>query len=139
MPGPYAWGQSSLAHLSTAHPLLQTLGRRVIKRADLPRDLRVLFGHRSKADQDKAFASGASKLRWPNSKHNSVPAVAVDIVPLEGGQVSWDWAHYHQIAPIIKDEWAKMQAEGLTGAAVLTWGGDWRSFKDGPHWELSGV
>lgn len=139
MPGPYAWGQSSLAHLSTAHPLLQTLGNRVIKRADLPRDLRVLFGHRNKADQDKAFASGASKLRWPNSKHNSVPALAVDIVPLEGGQVSWDWAHYHQIAPIIKDEWAKMKAEGLTGAAVLTWGGDWRSFKDGPHWELSGV
>ena len=135
----YAWGQSSLANLGTAHPLLQTLGHRVIKRADLPRDLRVLFGHRNKADQDKAFASGASKLRWPNSKHNSTPALAVDIVPLEGGQVSWDWAHYHQIAPIIKDEWAKMQAEGLTGAAVLTWGGDWRSFKDGPHWELSGA
>lgn len=139
MPGPYAWGQTSLTNLGTAHPLLQTLGHRVIKRADLPRDLRVLFGHRNKADQDKAFASGASKLRWPNSKHNSTPALAVDIVPLEGGQVSWDWAHYHQIAPIIKDEWAKMQAEGLTGAAVLTWGGDWRSFKDGPHWELSGV
>lgn len=136
---PYAWGSSSLAQIGTAHPLLQTLCHRLIKRADLPRDLRVLFGHRNKADQDKAFASGASKLRWPKSKHNSVPALAVDIVPLEGGVVSWDWAHYHALAPIVKDEWAKMAAEGLTGGAVLAWGGDWRSFKDGPHWELSGV
>ena len=136
---PYAWAQSSLAQIATAHQLLQTLCHRLIKRADLPRDLRVLFGHRSKADQDKAFASGASKLRWPKSKHNSTPSLAVDIVPLEGGAVSWDWAHYNALAPIVKDEWAKMAAEGLTGGAVLTWGGDWKSFKDGPHWELSGV
>jgi len=139
MPGPFAWGSASLAQIATAHPLLQTLCNRVIKRSDLPADLRCLFGHRGKADQDAAFARGASKLKWPKSKHNAQPSLAVDLVPIVAGQVSWDWKHYNAIAPIIKDEWAKMQAEGLTGSAVLTWGGDWKSYKDGPHWELSGV
>jgi len=138
MSGPFVWGAASLAQIATAHPLLQTLCRRVIVRPDLPYDLRCLFGHRTQADQDAAVARGASRLRWPRSKHNASPSLAVDLVPLVDGVVSWDWKHYDAVAPVIKNEWAKMRAEKLTGAAGLTWGGDWRSFRDGPHWELSG-
>jgi len=44
------------------------------------------------------------------------------------------------VAPVIRAEWAAMQAEGLVPAGVtLTWGGDWETLKDGPHWELSGL
>lgn len=140
MPGPYTWGKSSLAAIQTAHPLLIELCARVIRRRDLPHDLRCLVGHRDQAGQEAAFKAGASKLRWPKSKHNSVPSLAVDLAPLAGGGVSWDWAHYHAVAPVIKDEWAKMRAEGIVPPGVgLVWGGDWKSFRDGPHWELSGV
>ena len=139
MPGPYVWGARSRSRLDTCHPLLITLLDRVIKRADLPLDLSVLCGERNAVEQAQAFKSGASKLPWPKSKHNKSPSHAIDVAPFVAGAVSWDWTHYHQIAPIIKDDWTKLQADGLTGAAVLTWGGDWRSFKDGPHWELSGV
>jgi hypothetical protein len=109
---------------------------RVIKRPDLPFDLTILCGHRGQADQDAAFNSGASKLRWPRSKHNSMPSLAVDVAPFIGGKVSWDWADYNKIAPLIQDEWGKMEAEGLTSGQKLTWGGDWVQFKDGPHWQL---
>lgn len=136
---PYAFGPTSTARLNTCHELLRELFARVIKRPDLPHDLTVLCGTRSKAEQDAAFKSGASKLAWPKSKHNKTPSEAVDVAPIVKGSVSWDWTAYHAVAPIIKDEWAKMQREGLTHGVTLSWGGDWTVFKDGPHWELLGI
>lgn len=134
------FGATSLGRLSTCHPLLQALLTRVIRRADLPHDLAVLCGHRGRAEQDAAFASGASRLRWPKSKHNVTPSHAVDVAPYVGGAVSWDWAHYHAVAPVAKAEWAAMVAEGLVPAGVtLEWGGDWTSLRDGPHWQLVGA
>jgi peptidoglycan L-alanyl-D-glutamate endopeptidase CwlK len=54
---------------------------------------------------------------------------AIDIAPLDGGQVSWAWPTYFKLAPIIK------QAAKEVGVPI-EWGGDWRTFKDGPHWQL---
>jgi peptidoglycan L-alanyl-D-glutamate endopeptidase CwlK len=136
---PYAWGPTSIARLQTCHELLRELFARVIKRPDLPHDLTVLCGVRGKAEQDAAVKSGASKLAWPKSKHNKTPSEAVDVAPIVKGSVSWDWAAYNATAPIIKAEWAKMEREGLTHGVTLSWGGDWASFKDGPHWEVRGV
>lgn len=132
----YAFGERSKARLSTCHPLLATLFERVIRRLDLPHDLTIVCGHRGQAEQDAAYRAGASRLRWPESKHNRIPALAVDVAPIVGGAASWDWAAYHAVAPIIRAEWAAMQAEGLTGSARLEWGGDFATLKDGPHWQL---
>lgn len=44
-------------------------------------DFIVTCGHRGKEDQEEAFNSGASKVHFPNSRHNSYPSEAVDIVP----------------------------------------------------------
>lgn len=133
----YAWGRRSLDRLGTVHPTLRCLFERVILRADLPHDLTVLCGYRTQAEQAAAVASGASRLAWPKSKHNKSPSEAVDVAPLVGGAVSWDWAHYHPVARVVKAEWAAMEADGLTGGRRLVWGGDWVRFPDGPHWELS--
>jgi peptidoglycan L-alanyl-D-glutamate endopeptidase CwlK len=46
-----------------------------------------------------------------------------------GGTVRWDWPLYHQLAAVVKDA---AKAENVP----IQWGGDWRTFKDGPHWEL---
>jgi peptidoglycan L-alanyl-D-glutamate endopeptidase CwlK len=132
----YAWGKRSLMRLGQCHPLLSLLMHRVIKRDDLPFDLTILCGHRGQIEQEIAFKSGASKLRWPRSKHNAMPSLAVDVAPLIEGKVSWDWDHYNELAPLIKDEWGKMEDEGLTARQALVWGGSWVSFKDGPHWQL---
>ena len=139
-PPKYPWGARSVSRLQTCHLLLVTLFTRVIRRPDLPLDLSVLCGHRTREEQDAAVARGASRLRWPKSKHNRTPSHAVDVAPFVGGAVSWAWPHYHAVAPAIRAEWAAMQAEGLVPAGVgLVWGGDWQSFPDGPHWELSGL
>lgn len=134
------YGATSRARLATCHPLLIMLFERVIARPDLPHDLSVLCGHRGRAEQDAAFASGVSKLRWPKSKHNLTPSHAVDVAPYVDGAVSWEWAHYHAVAPIVRAEWAAMVAEGLVPAGCsLEWGGDWTSLRDGPHWQIVGA
>jgi peptidoglycan L-alanyl-D-glutamate endopeptidase CwlK len=91
--------------------------------SDLP--FMVLEGLRTPARQKQLVAKGASKTM--RSRH--LTGHAVDIAPLLGGKVSWDWPLYHRLAPIVKRAAA---AENVP----VEWGGDWRTFKDGPHWQL---
>jgi peptidoglycan LD-endopeptidase CwlK len=120
--------QKSLTKLDGAHPDLA----RVIKRAAALSsiDFTVLEVLRTVARQKELVAKGASKTM--KSRHLAGAdgkSRAVDIAPLDGGQVSWAWPVYHKLAPIIK------QAAKDEGVAI-EWGGDWRTFKDGPHWQL---
>ncbi len=146
MPG-YGWGAASLANLGTCDPLLILLFQRAIKRADLRRDMKVVYGHRTNAQQAELYAKGRDTpgpiVTWSKpgtSRHNTTPSQAIDVVPLFGGKVSYQWPDYHAIAPSIKTEWADMQAEGLIPDGVtLEWGGDWRKFPDGAHWQINGV
>jgi peptidoglycan L-alanyl-D-glutamate endopeptidase CwlK len=120
--------EKSLIKLEGAHPDLV----KVIKRAALLSgiDFTVLEVLRTVARQKELVRTGASKTM--NSRH--LPGAdgksrAVDIAPLDGGQVSWAWPTYFKLAPIIK------QAAKDVGVPI-EWGGDWRTFKDGPHWQL---
>jgi peptidoglycan L-alanyl-D-glutamate endopeptidase CwlK len=79
-------GAVSLKRLGTCDPDLQ----RFVKALDhyvarsggrLVSDIAVLCGFRGEREQNEAFVRGTSKLRWPDSKHNSMPARAVDIAP----------------------------------------------------------
>ena len=60
-----------------------------------------------------------------NSRH--LTGHAVDIAPYP---ISWEWEYFYPI-----EDAMKQAAEEL--GVDLEWGGDWKSFKDGPHWQLS--
>lgn len=120
---PYAFGSRSLQRLEGIHPDLRRVMDRAIATTDL--DFTVLEGLRSLERQKKLVASGASKTL--KSRH--LTGHAVDIAPLIEGKVSWDWPLYHKLAKVVK---AAAAHEGVK----IEWGGDWRSFKDGPHWQL---
>lgn len=68
---------SSQLKLSTCHPELQLLFQTVIKTFDCT----IIEGYRDEADQNKAYAHGTSKLKFPNGKHNQKPSMAVDASP----------------------------------------------------------
>ena len=148
MPKTYAWGGTSIARLTTCHPLLIALFQRVIKRADLPHDLTVVYGHRSAAEQAKIYARGrttpgpiVTNAKPGKSRHNTSPSQAIDVVPFVGGKPDpATWANFHAVAPSIKAEWSAMVAEGLVPDGVsLAWGGDWTHTPDGAHWQLNGI
>ena len=120
---PYSFGSRSLGRLEGIHSDLRKVMDRAIATTDI--DFTVLEGMRTMSRQRKLVASGAS--RTLRSRH--LTGHAVDIAPLVDGKVSWDWPIYHRLAPTIK------KAAQDVGVKI-EWGGDWRSFKDGPHWQL---
>lgn len=119
----FTFSQRSESRLVGVHPDLVKVVRLALTRS--PLDFCVLEGLRTKERQAELMAKGAT--RTMNSRH--LTGHAVDIAPMIDGEIRWDWPLYHQLAPVIKGAAASL------GVAVV-WGGDWRTFKDGPHWEL---
>ena len=119
----FVLGARSLERLQGVHPDLVKVVKLAISRS--PVDFTVLEGLRTNERQKQLFAQGATKTM--NSRH--LTGHAVDLAPVIDGAVSWDWPLYHKIAPVMKAAAAELRVP-------ITWGGDWRTFKDGPHWEL---
>lgn len=107
---------------SCAMPL-QELMRFVI----LHRDITILEGFRGEEAQEEAFSKGNSKLRWPNSKHNTFPSRAVDVAPYPV-----DWQDVHRFREL--GHYIQGVADVL--GIHIKWGGDW-NWKDYPHFELA--
>jgi len=116
-------GLRSKLRLRGVHPDLVKVIERAIQLTEV--DFTVLEGLRTVAKQREYVASGASKTM--RSRH--LTGHAVDIAPMVGGDVRWDWPLYYKLAPAVKRAAAELGIE-------IEWGGDWRSFKDGPHWQL---
>ena len=122
----------SRQNLRTCHPSLVLVFEEVVKQFDC----RVTCGHRSETDQMKAYHEGRSTKQWPESKHNRIPSLAVDVVPYP---VDWeDVERFYLFAGYVKGI-----AHGKYDIKIR-WGGDWDSdtevhdqtFFDLPHFEV---
>ena len=105
------------------HPHLIRVVRRAIAQSTV--DFAITEGLRTKERQAQLVAAGASQTM--RSRH--LTGHAVDVAAFVGKEVRWDWPLYAQIAKAMK-------AAALELNIPIVWGGDWRSFKDGPHFEL---
>lgn len=113
-----------LAKLNTCDPRLIRVVLEVAKTFPLI----VVCGHRDKDAQNDAYNRGRSKVRWPNSRHNSSPSQAVDLAP---SPLDWDDEHaFRKLADAMK---AEAKRQGL----AITWGGDWPGAWDQPHFEIT--
>lgn len=117
----YKLGTRSLQNLSGVHPDLVAVVKRAIELTS--QDFTVIEGIRHIERQRELVKTGKSTTL--NSRH--LTGHAVDIVPWP---VSWEWDDYYPI-----EEAIKLAAEELDVA--VEWGGDWKSFPDAPHWQLS--
>lgn len=119
----YALSERSLRRLEGVHPDLV----RVVKRAIeiTPVDFAVTEGLRTKEKQEQLVKAGASKTM--RSRH--LTGHAVDLAAVIGSEARWDWALYPQLANAMKSAANELNVP-------IEWGGDWVSFKDGPHFQL---
>jgi len=123
------FSKTSKERLLTCHKDIQTLMNEVIKITNIT----ILCGHREQIEQDKAFREGKSKFKWPKSKHNTNPSKAIDIAPYP---INWDDVDgFIELSTIVKNTWYDLKSSGKV-TETLYWGGDWRTFKDMPHYEL---
>ena len=130
----YKFSKRSLSNLNTVHPILKELAQEAIKGFDFT----VIEGHRDKAKQMKAYASGASSLKWPRSKHNQWPSEAFDVLPYPFPGWSGDASDsaFEAMADHLFEAWEKLP-ESLTEGYTLSWGGHWSRLVDKPHFQLN--
>lgn len=73
----YSFSEKSKKKISTMHPDLQGILYDAIEMMDLT----IVYGYRGEAEQNEAYDSGHSKLRFPQSDHNRMPSDAADVIP----------------------------------------------------------
>ena len=117
----YRLGNKSLQKLEGIHPDLVAVVKLAISISS--QDFSVGEGLRSVERQKKLVATGKSTTM--NSRH--ITGHAVDLFPYP---VSWDWEYFYPIADAMKTAAKELDVD-------LEWGGDWKSFPDGPHFQLS--
>lgn len=120
----YKLSEKSLRRLEGVHADLVKVVKKAIEISK--QDFIVIEGRRTLERQRYLMKKGAT--RTMRSRH--LTGHAVDIAPLVDGKASWDWTYYYPVRDAMK------QAAADLGVPV-TWGGDWKSFRDGPHWELN--
>ena len=125
------FGKTSKQRLVSCEKELQSLFNEVVKYFDCS----VLVGYRGRNEQDTAYESGHSKVKWPNGKHNKRPSFAVDVAPYP---IDWDdRERFIYFGGFVKGCAFRM-------GIPLRWGGDWDSdnqlsdnkFDDLVHFEL---
>lgn len=88
-------------------------------------DIEMTDAWRGEKDQDHAKETGHSNASWGLSPHNY--GVAFDCAPIINGRLEW---------PSDMTIWGEI---GKTGTALgMTWGGNFHSITDLPHFEMTG-
>jgi len=117
------FSKSSNEKKRTCHMDLQKVLNEAIKYYDFT----VVCGTRGEKEQNEAVKNGYSQVSWPNGKHNKFPSLAVDIAPYP---IDWEGENrFCILAGVMKTVAQQLGIE-------VRWGGDWKHFKDSPHWEL---
>lgn len=121
--------QRSLTRLAGVHPGLVEVVKLAILRTSV--DFTVVEGVRTVAQQRKYVARGSSKtLDSFHLPQADGLAHAVDLAPLVAGAIPWnEWARFKELADVVKACAAEL-------GVPVEWGGDWRTFKDGPHFQI---
>lgn len=133
----HKYSKTSLERLRTCHPDLRKVFTYVLSNFDHT----IICGHRGEKEQNEAYKKNFSKVRYPNSKHNSYPSMAVDAVPYP---VDWKDTNRMRFFAGYVQGIARALYDMERIDHLIRWGGDWdkdtevkdNKFQDLPHFEL---
>ncbi|EIM8479558.1 M15 family metallopeptidase [Serratia marcescens] len=120
----FSFSERSKKNLEGVNPALIAVARRALELS--PVDFGITEGLRTMERQREMVRTGKSQTL--KSRH--LTGHAVDVVAYLGANISWEWKYYEQIAAAFKQA-------GRELGTVIEWGGDWKTLKDGPHFQLS--
>lgn len=129
----YRYSKISQARLDSCHPELQRLFNSLIEDYDVS----IICGHRTKEEQDKAVASGNSKTKYPNSKHNSFPSLGIDaaLYPIDWN----DTGRHYMFVGVVRERARQL---GIPIRCGADWDSDYdtddQRFNDLVHFEYAG-
>lgn len=121
------WNERSIARKRGVDPRLIEILNITRQRTGIP--FQITEGLRDIERQRELLTQGKSQTL--NSKHLTGNALDIHIPDGKGG-VNWDFEAYRPIGAM-----AKQVAQEL-GYNDFTWGGDWKSLRDGVHFQIGG-
>ncbi|WP_237178915.1 M15 family metallopeptidase [Paenibacillus sp. MMS18-CY102] len=131
----------SSARLIGLHPVVQQATVRLIElayQAGVP--IVITQGLRTVVEQDALYAQGRTKsgqivtnARGGYSNHNFGVAIDFALLMPDGRSVSWDMTRDGDGDR--RADW--MEVTDIAKRLGFSWGGDWTSFKDYPHFEMT--
>lgn len=143
------FNNASRVRLADVRHELRAVAERALELCEL--QFEVVQGARSQNEQDHLYGKGRTgaqcvavgipatfarpgeaKVTWTR-KSNHIGGKAIDVVPVIAGKINWDDSGKLGAWPKIADAFKRAAAE-LNIA--IEWGGDWKSTKDRPHFEL---
>lgn len=124
---PVEFNARSKALLAEVNPQLAEL--MIAVEAAHPDAFEITEGMRDKERQAQLVAEGKSQTM--NSRHLTGNAVDIAMIGPDG-QPNWNFEDYRPIA-----DTAKVKAAAM-GIPDFVWGGDWRTLKDGVHFQIGG-
>ena len=129
----FKFSQSSIKRLNTVDSKLQLLANEVLKIT--PYDFAITEGLRTVERQQELFKQNTSnkiitKCDGIKNKSKHQLGKAIDIMVYdEHGAGTWEEKYYKEVALIFKQKAKELNIN-------ISWGGDWKSFKDYPHFEI---
>jgi peptidoglycan L-alanyl-D-glutamate endopeptidase CwlK len=127
-------------NIATLIPPAQKVAREFMKVASqFPLIVRIISGSRTYGEQDLLYAIGrtvemhrspVTKAKGGQSNHNFGVAWDVGIFDATGRYLNGSHAADEQA-------YSSLAANAKTHVTGLEWGGDWKSFKDRPHYQLA--
>lgn len=121
----FIFSHRSEKNLQGVHPDLVKLVRSALTLSEV--DFCVIEGVRTIERQRQLKLEGHTQTL--NSRH--LTGHAVDLAPIIEKIIPWDrWEFFEMLAEVMKE--SAMKAD-----IPIVWGGDWKNFKDGVHFELS--
>ena len=121
----YKLSQRSLDRLIGVNPTLVKVVKRAIEISDI--DFMVVEGLRTKETQAEYVKKGVSKTM--NSYH--LTGHAVDLAPVVNGKI--DWNNIDEFKQVAK----AMKTSAKESGVSIEHGGDWKTFKDYPHYQTN--
>lgn len=122
---------ASVNRLKKVHPDLVRVVQRAAALTAPSFGFVITCGIRTVEEQRKLVQAGAS--RTMRSRHLPGKTIglshAVDFAVTLNGKVKWDWPLYAQLAVLVKQAAREVKVP-------IEWGGDWKGFRDGPHFQL---
>jgi hypothetical protein len=136
----YKYGERSSSVYKTLHPELQLLFLTVLR----TRDHSLIEGHRTDERQEELLALGRTKVGAGDSRHNTIPSEAVDVIPYPFRRRDWtDRDKFHLWIGYVLGIADRLFDEGSMTRRVRSgadWDKDWEAsdneFDDFPHFEL---
>ncbi len=128
----FDFSKRSLENLKNVDGRLVKICNELIKEYDFT----IIEGYRTQERQYELYKQGFSQLdgKTKKGKHNYSPSLAIDIIPYKKNYNAFDGSTesklmFCELAHKFKNVAKRLNIE-------IIWGGDWKTFKDLPHFEL---